>query len=123
MSSMFPSSWRGSTPAIPPAPNPNLHRTVNNKDTKDTLKTLLVEDNLPEDGNKPILLARLQMHYLGWRSPDHEEKMARYFTQNQATLRFACHRKGLSQDGTIPEMCRRLVLAAKEEAGPISEYP
>lgn len=86
-------------------------RVVPDSQTKSELKEILAANNLLVDGLKPVLMARLQMFYLGWN--DDTDKVDKYFKMPKTALVGECALQGIDAKGTIPELRRRLVLHAR----------
>jgi hypothetical protein len=76
-------------------PNLHFHEIVSPKLNVTDLVTELREFELPTDGLKADLQARLQLAYLGVLAPEHEEEIAGWFGLNKAGLDKKCKELGV----------------------------
>jgi hypothetical protein len=91
----------------------HFEKVITDKTSKSDLKEILESFELRTNGDKPILMGRLQLFYLGWDNGD-ETALSRYFKMDKAALAVECATLKVSADGTNAEMRRRLVLAGMQ---------
>jgi hypothetical protein len=114
MPGLAASKW-AAEPSVPPTYHTTLPTNITLADIRLRLEALKV----PIDGtSRPLLMARLQMAYLGWvNNYEQEAKMARFFRlQHKSDMIEECQKYGVPTVGTVPQMRRELVLNAKAMA-------
>lgn len=93
--------------------NPHFYKTVPSKLNVDDLVDELGELGLPTNGLKADLQARLQLAYLGLRTPEHEEQIAGWFGLNKAGLDKKCMALGVVTNSKASMHVNRRALVMK----------